>query len=36
VKRHLKPRVFRRLNPALVERYARVFNIRPEQLMEVP
>jgi hypothetical protein len=36
VKRHLKPRVFRRLSPALLESYAKVFNIRIEQLMDAP
>jgi hypothetical protein len=36
VKRHLKPRVFRRLNPAILERYAKVFKINVEQLMEAP
>ncbi|MBA4417537.1 MAG: hypothetical protein C0392_06470 [Syntrophus sp. (in: bacteria)] len=35
VKRHLKPRVFRRLNPRLLERYAKLFNIKMEQLMEM-
>jgi hypothetical protein len=36
VKRHLKPRAFRRLNPALLERYAKVLKINVEQLMEAP
>jgi hypothetical protein len=36
VKRHLKSRVFRHLDPALLERYAKAFKIGTEQLMEVP
>jgi hypothetical protein len=36
VKRHLKPRVFRRLSPALLERYAAIFKIEVAQLMEAP
>lgn len=36
VKRHLKPRTFRRLGPAVLERYAKVFKIDVGQLMETP
>jgi hypothetical protein len=36
VKRHLRPRVFRRLKPALLERYARIFKMNAEQLTETP
>lgn len=36
VKRHFKPLVFRRLNPAILERYAKIFKITVEQLMEAP
>jgi len=36
VKRHLKAGTFRRLSPALVEKYARVFNMEAERLKEVP
>jgi len=36
VKRHLKPHVFRRLDSALLERYASIFKIKVEQLREVP
>ena len=33
VKRHLKPQAFRRINHALLERYAKVFNIPVEELV---
>ena len=36
VKRHLKAKVFRRLSPAVLDRYARIFNMTREQLTEVP
>ena len=36
VRRHRRPRVFRRLKPALLERYAKIFRISVEQLMETP
>ena len=36
VKRHLKPAVFKRLNPAVLERYSDVFKITMKQLQEFP
>jgi hypothetical protein len=36
VRRHLRPGVFRRLKPALRERYAAVFRIAPGELERVP
>lgn len=36
VKRHLKPEIFNRLKPSVLEKYARVFNITPEQLSRIP
>ena len=36
VRRHLKPQVFARLKPAVLERYADVFEITVEQLLKVP
>jgi hypothetical protein len=36
VKRHLKPAVFRRLNPAVLERYSDVFGITAKQLQQFP
>ena len=36
VKRHLKPAVFKRLNPAVLERYSDVFKITVKQLQEFP
>ncbi len=36
VRRHLKPTVFRRLKPALIERYATVLGIEPCELHAVP
>ena len=36
VRRHLKPRVFARLNPALLRRYAKVFNVPADRLVSVP
>ena len=36
VKRHLKPAVFRRLNPAVLERYSNVFGITAKQLQQFP
>ncbi len=34
VRRHLKPRVFRKLAPAVLEKYAKVFGITVEQLTD--
>ena len=34
VKRHLKPKIFARLKEETLEKYARVFNITKEQLIE--
>lgn len=36
VRRHLRPAVWRRLRPALRERYAAVFRMAPEELDRVP
>jgi hypothetical protein len=36
VKRHLKPEVFKRLKPSVLEKYAEVFDIGVEQLSEIP
>jgi len=36
VKRHLKPAVFKRLNPAVLERYSDVFEITIKQLQQFP
>ncbi len=36
VRRHLNPRVFKRLSPEILQRYADVFNISVSQLHEVP
>jgi hypothetical protein len=36
VKRHLKPEKFSRLKHSVLEKYARVFNITPEQLSRIP
>jgi hypothetical protein len=36
VKRHLKPHVFNRLDPALLEVYAKVLRITVEELRKVP
>jgi len=36
VKRHLKPTVFKRLNPAVLERYSDVFEISIKQLQQFP
>jgi len=36
VKRHLKPEIFKRLKPSVLEKYARVFNIPPDQLSRIP
>jgi len=36
VKRHLKPAVFKRLNPAVLERYSDVFGITIKQLQQFP
>ena len=36
VKRHLKPKIYNRLKPSVLEKYARVFNIPPDQLSRIP
>jgi len=36
VKHHLKPRGFKRLKPELLQRYAQVFELGPEELASVP
>ncbi|MDR2018088.1 MAG: hypothetical protein LBQ00_04335 [Syntrophobacterales bacterium] len=36
VRRHFKPHIFKRLDPAILERYARIFGITVEQLQEAP
>lgn len=36
VKRHLQPRVFNRLKPRVLERYARVFGLSVEELRDIP
>lgn len=36
VRRHLKPHVFERLEPEVLDRYADVFEITVEQLLKVP
>lgn len=36
VKRHLKPRVFKRLKPEILQRYAGVFELSREDLVRVP
>ncbi len=36
VKRHLRPSVFKRLRKSVLERYARVFDIPPEELSTIP
>jgi hypothetical protein len=36
VKHHLKPRVFERLKPEILKRYAQVFELSPESLGRVP
>jgi hypothetical protein len=36
VKRHLKPEVFARLKPSVLEKYAEIFEIGIEQLSEIP
>ena len=36
VKRHLKPAVFKRLNPAVLEQYSDVFGITIKQLQQFP
>ena len=36
VRRHMKPGAFRRLRPAIVNRYAAVFQITAEELLRVP
>jgi hypothetical protein len=36
VKLHLKPSVFRRLKPSILERYGRVFEIEVEELLKIP
>ena len=36
VRRHMKPAAFRRISPALADRYAAIFRIATEELMEAP
>jgi hypothetical protein len=36
VRRHMKPVAFRRISPALVDRYATIFRITRQELMSVP
>jgi hypothetical protein len=36
VRRHMKPEAFRRLSPALANRYAAIFRITTEEFMETP
>jgi hypothetical protein len=36
VRRHFRPRVFARLNPALLQRYAQALGLRVEQLKQLP
>jgi hypothetical protein len=36
VRRHMKPAAFRRISPALADRYAAIFRITTEGLMETP
>lgn len=36
VRRHLKPAVFRRLEPAILKRYAGVLGVAPAELQKVP
>lgn len=36
VKRHLKPHVFKKLEPGILKRYADIFGITAQQLQEVP
>jgi hypothetical protein len=36
VRRHMKPAAFRRISTALADRYAAIFRITPEELMEMP
>lgn len=36
VKRHLKPSVFSRLKPEILQRYAEVFGLTPAQIRDIP
>jgi hypothetical protein len=36
VRRHMKPAAFRRISPALANRYAAIFRITTEEFMETP
>lgn len=36
VKRHLKPSVFNRLKPGIIQRYADLFRLTPEELHHIP
>jgi hypothetical protein len=36
VRRHMKPAAFRRISPALADRYAAIFRIPRQELMSVP
>lgn len=36
IRRHFRPRIFARLTPALLQRYARALGLRVEQLQQLP
>jgi hypothetical protein len=36
IKRHLKPRIFNQLSPALIRRYCDALGLLPEQLQQLP
>ena len=36
VKLHLKPSVFKKLNPSILKRYGRIFDIEVEELVKIP
>lgn len=36
VRRHMKPAAFRRISPALADRYAAIFRITRDELMSIP
>jgi hypothetical protein len=36
VRLHLKPSVFGRLNPSILEKYARIFEIEVGELLKIP
>jgi hypothetical protein len=35
VKRHMKPRVFNKLNPAMIKKYALLLKVSPEQMRDI-